>query len=82
MPTGILNKTLVFPPMSAQQEAQLKSLFNKIGEFMGDEIKLESKIVVTVSVPIDRNDIAIVVSRIKSGMERPPAKKNEPEEAE
>lgn len=80
MPTGILSTTIVFPAMTAQQEAQLKSLLGKIGEFMGDKIETESKIVVAVNIPSDRNDIAAVISRIRSGMERPKKKVEAAEE--
>jgi hypothetical protein len=64
-------RKVVFPPMNAAQEAQLKSLLGKISELMGDKIETEAVITVAAVIPSDRPDILTVPNKLITGMKRP-----------
>jgi hypothetical protein len=69
-----------FPALNAESEVKLKRLLTTIGEYMGDKIEMECKIVVVGSVPDDRDDMRVVMKRICEGMRKSPRHNKKPEQ--
>lgn len=65
-----IKNTITFPATNAEGEAKLKRLIETLSAFMRVETKIETVIVLQATVPPDRMDMALVLSKIAAGQNK------------
>lgn len=69
-------KKITLPPMSVEQEAKVKRLFETIGEYMGCDIQLDSAVILEASIPDERKDVLIVAQKLVQSLKSKRAETN------
>jgi len=63
-------KSITFPPCSVQEEIKLNRFLTNISEFMDVDLLVEKVTIIQVTVPENRLDVSIMISRVKLNEEK------------